>query len=126
MKKLLLIIALSLSLGSATGFGYDDRSGSASYGYTSRYRDDRLGWEINHINRMLDHVRRELRISWGGWRLRGEVDRLSGEVDRVNWKFNHGAYDRHRLHRQVERIHAELHNLEVRLNMRPSDYYRWD
>jgi hypothetical protein len=45
---------------------------------------------------------------------------------RVNWRYNHGDFNRYRLHREVERIHAELHNVEVRLHVHTRDYYRWN
>ena len=124
MKKLILIVVLGLTLGSAAAFAHDYGS-DVTYGYYYQ-RPGRLAYEINHVNRMLAHVRWELRHYGGGWYLRREVARLSVAVDRVNWRYNHGAYDRYYLHREVERIHAELHNIETRLHVRPYEFYRWD
>lgn len=78
MKKLILVIALGLSLGSVSAFAYDYRyDNRAAYGSPER---NGLGWRIDRLNRMLAHVRWEVGRYRGDWRLRREVDRISGDV----------------------------------------------
>jgi hypothetical protein len=126
MKKLTLTIALSLGLAVVSAFAYDrDHNEYENRGGYAAERSDRLGWQINHLNRMFSHVREQLSRSGGGWRLRSEVDRISGDVDRLNWRYRHdqGSY---RLQREVERLHDQLHQVEVRLRLRSGDWYRWE
>ena len=125
MKRLLLVLLLALGLGGPSIFAQDYYRSGRSYGYLY-HRPGRLGYEINHVNRMLAHVQWEVRRYGGGWYLRRQVARLSVAVNRVNWRYNNGAYDPYYLHREVGRIHAALHNIEIRLRVRPYEYYRWD
>ena len=96
MKKLALIIALGLSLGSVSAFAYDYRYDN-HVAYVSPGRNG-LDWRIDRLNRMLAHVRWEVSRYRGDWRLRREIDRLR----------------------------AELRQIEVRLHNHYGDYYRWD
>jgi len=121
MKKLTLIIALGLILGSVPAFAYDYRDENRA-AYISSGRNG-LGWRIDRLNRMLAHVRWEVSRYRGDWRLRREVNRISGEVSRVNWRYRHG-FDSWRLRREIDSLRAELHNIEVRLHSR--EYYRWN
>ena len=123
MKKLILVIVLGLSLGSASAFAYDSRYDNRP-AYVSQERGG-LDWRINRLNRMLQHVRWELSRYRGDWRLRREVERISSEVNRVNWRYRHG-FEGWRLRRQVDSLRAELHQIEMRLHVRGGDYYRWD
>ena len=73
MKKITLLLALGLSLITASAFAYD-------YGYhhdtrTAYVTPGRNGLDvrIERLNRMLTHVRWELSRSRGDWRLRREV-----------------------------------------------------
>jgi hypothetical protein len=123
MKKLILVIALGLSLGSVSALAYDSR-------YDNRPADvshgrDGLDSRIDRLNRMLSHVRWELSRYRGDWQLRREVERISVEVNRVNWRYRHG-FDSWRLRRHVDSLRAELHQIEVRLHVRGGDFYRWD
>jgi hypothetical protein len=126
MKKLLLIIGLGLSLVSASALAYDYNSRDQSrYGYVSPGRSSGLDWRIERLNRMLAHVRLEVRRYRGDWGLRREVERISGDVSRVNWRYRRG-YDTWRLRREIDSLRAELRQIEVRLHVRSGDYYRWD
>jgi hypothetical protein len=126
MKKLILVIVLGLSLGSVSVFAYETRyDNRADYGSHERDRRDGLDWRIDHLNRMLSHVRWELSRYRGDWQLRREVERISGEVNRVNWRYRHG-FDSWRLRRHVDGLRAELHQVEVRLHARGGDFYHWD
>jgi hypothetical protein len=123
MKKLILVIALGLSLGSASAFAYDSRYDNRA-SYVSPGQNG-LEWRIDRLNRMLSHVRWELSRYRGDWRLRREVDRISGDVNRVNWRYRRG-FDSWRLRREVDSLRNELHQIEMRLHVRGGDYYRWD
>jgi hypothetical protein len=123
MKKLILLIVLGLSLGSASAFAYDSRYDNRP-GYVSQGRD-RLEWRIDRLNRMLSHVRWELSHYRGDWRLRREVERISSDVNRVNWRYRHG-FEGLRLRRQVDSLRYRLHQIEVQLHVRGGDFYRWD
>jgi len=74
---------------------------------------------------MLAHVRRELSRYRADWRLRREVDRIAGDVSRVNWRYRRG-YENWRLRREIDSLRYQLHQIEVRLDVRGGDYYRWD
>ena len=123
MKKLTLIIALGLSLVSASAFAYDSHY-EGRYAYVSPGRSG-LDWRIDRLNRMLSHVRWELSRYRGDWRLRREVERISGDVNRVNWRYRRG-YETARLRGEIDGLRSELHQIEVRLHVRGGDYYRWD
>ena len=121
MKKLTLLIAVVLGLGSFSAFAYDYRNDNRS-GYVD-FRRGGLDTRVDRLNRMLSHVRWELSRYRGNWRIRREVERISSDVNRVNWRYRHG-YDSYRLRSEIDGLRAQLHNIEVRLNSR--DYYRWD
>ena len=126
MKKLLLIIAVGLSLGSASAFSHEEENG---YDQRSKYgpaRHNRAGSEINHINRMLAHVQGQMARYGANWRTRREVRHISSEVDHVNLEYQTGRFDWYHLRGEIEHIHNELHNLELRLQFHQRDYYRWD
>lgn len=123
MKKLILVIALGLTLAGAPAFAYDYRYDNRAT-YVSPGRSG-LDWRINHLNRMLAHVRWQLSRYRGDWHLRREVDRISVQVNRVNWRYRHG-YDTWRLRREIDSLRYELHQIEMRLHVRYDDYYRWD
>jgi hypothetical protein len=128
MKRNLLIAAtIGLALIGSSGVA------SAQYrdeqrGRSSDYRSDSHGnlrYEINHVNRMQSQVRWELQRYSAPWHLWREYRAVSREIDRLNYEFNRGSVDRYRLHRQVERIHVQLHQIELAMRVRGGDYYRW-
>jgi hypothetical protein len=125
MKRLTLVmlVALGFTLGSARIFAYDYKYENRSDYQTVRW--DRLNSEINHLNRMLGHVRWELGRYRATWQIRRDYLRIRREADRVNWKYQHGGYDQRQLRREVARLHDDLHSLEIQLKVRSWDYYRW-
>lgn len=123
MKKLILIIALGFSLVTVSAFGYEYRS-ETRYAYVSPGRSG-LDSRLERLNRMLSHVRWELSRYRGDWRLRREVERISADVNRVNWRYRRG-YDTWQLHREIDSLRYHLRQIEERLHVRGSDYYRWD
>jgi hypothetical protein len=127
MKKFILSVALATTVTGATAFAHEN----------SQYRDEvrpaayvegreSLERHINHLNRMLEHVRSQTRRYHASWRLRREIEDISREVSRVNWRFRHNSFHRSGLRREVDRLHERLHSIEEQLHVRSRDYYRWD
>ena len=123
MKTLTLVMLMVLSVGGTRLFAHDYESENRSDYQFARW--DRLGSEINHLNRMLGHVRWELGRYGANRQIRYEYFRIKREADQVNWRFQHGGYDRRQLRREVARLHNDLHSLELQLRVRTWDYYRW-
>jgi predicted nucleic acid-binding Zn-ribbon protein len=124
MKKLILTIALGVTLCSATAFAYDryDNERVAYHSPDSRASLDR---QVDHLNRMLDHIRWQVRNYRADWRVRRDVQSIAREVDRLNHRFQSGQYDRSRMRAEIDRLHDRLHGVEQRLQVRSRDYYRW-
>ena len=125
MKKLTLLIAVALGLGSVSAFAYDngyDYRRENHTGYVALNRNN-LGSRVERLNRMLPHVRWELSRYRASWRIRREVDRISSDVSRVNYRYRRG-YDSWRLRNEIDSLRAQLRNIEERLHSH--DYYRWD
>jgi septal ring factor EnvC (AmiA/AmiB activator) len=125
MKNLALLtmIACGLCLAAVSASARDyDYSNRGTYAFLNW---DRLDSQINHLNRMRGHVRWELGNYRAGRQIRREFDRVSREIDHVNSEFKHSDYDRRRLRRKVERLHADLHQIEQQLHVRSRDYYLW-
>lgn len=122
MKKLLILLVIGVSLGGTVAFGQEYRRGM-DYGHVSSERG-RLGSDIERLNQKLNRIRWRMRRNGANWRLRREVSRLADQVNRIHWRYHHGSYDRHYLYREVERLRAELDNIEARLGGRSQEYYR--
>ena len=125
MKKLVLAITLALAIVGASAFAADYRDDNRM-AYSSDRRGGPLEYQINRMNRMLNHVRGEVRRYRGDWRLRRQVDVISREVDRINWRYRHNQFDRYRLRREVESVRQRLRSIEVQLHVRSGDFFRWD
>ncbi len=123
MKKLILILALGLTLVSASAFAYDYRFDNR-YAYVAPGRSG-LDWRIGRLNRMLSHVRWEVSRYRGDWRLGGEGEQISAEGSRVNGRYRQG-YETWQVRRENDSLRYQLHQIELRLNARYGDYYRWD
>ena len=123
MKKLTLLIAVALGLGSVSALAYDYRHDNRT-GYVAFNRGG-LDSRVERLNRMLSHVRWELSRYRGDWRLRREVDRIAADVNRVNWRSRH-SYDSSRLRNEIDNLRYRLRRIEERLHSHRGDYYRWD
>jgi len=121
MKKLVLVITLALGIVGASAFAADYRDDNRM-AYSSDRRGGPLEYQINRMNRMLNHVRGEVRRYRGDWRLRRQVD----VIDRINWRYRHNQFDRYRLRREVESVRHRLRSIEVQLHVRSGDFFRWD
>jgi hypothetical protein len=125
MKRILLIVAAAVTVSGANAFAYDSRHDDRRIAYTS-VRSNSLERHINHLNRMMEHVRWQIRHYNANWRIRRDVQSVSREVDRVNYRYRHGEYNSWRLRREIDRLHDRLHGIEQQLHVRSRDSYRWD
>jgi len=125
MKTGILVIALALALSGTAAFAQQSDRDYHRVAYSTSRRDS-LERQVNHVNRMLEHVRWQVRHYRADWRIRRNVQQISNEVDRLNHRFRGGDYDRRRLRSDVDRLHDRLHGIEQQLHVRSHDYYRWD
>ena len=126
MRKLLLLLLIgtAMSVGSIPVQAHE--SGVDHHGLTNAW----LSWggldkEINHLNRMVGQVRWQVKRYHGDPSIRRDFEQVRRDVDRVNGIHGRGDYDRRELRREIEQLHGRLHDLEVRLRVRQSDYYHW-
>jgi len=126
MKKLIILTVAATGVFSGAAAIAQDYRHDYRVAYYSRDRHDGLERQVNHLDRMLDHVRSQLRRYHGDWRVRRDVQQISREVDRVTHRYRSGDYNSWRLRQEVDRLHARLHAIEQRLQVRSRDYYRWN
>jgi hypothetical protein len=121
---MLIACGLNIPVASLSGSNYQDNTTLA---FAWPWSSDRLDAEINHLNRMRGHVRWQVNYyrARASGQIRRDFARISREIDHVNSVSKQRGYDRRHLHREVERLHAALHNIETRLRVRTSDYYHW-
>ena len=122
---MVLAIAMTGAFTGATALAQDYHR-DYRMAYNSRDRHDGLERHVNHLNRMLDHVRAQAQRHHADWRVRRDIQQISREVDRVTHRFRSGDYNGPRLRGEVDRLHDRLHAVEQRLQVRSRDYYRWD
>lgn len=126
MKKLILTVVLGLGLGSVSAFAHEDEYGDDQRSQYMPVRHNQTAYEINHINRMFAHVRWQASRYGADWWTRRQIRHVSRELNHVNWEYQTGRFSWYHLRGEIEHIHNELHNIELRLRVRPHDYYRWD
>jgi hypothetical protein len=130
MKKVLLAVLMSAALGGSAFAQWDhdgdrrddDRRDNGGRFEHGGYRIER---EVDHLNRMLQHVRWEAQNYHAGWRTRSEINSVSARVNEVNARFRSGRVNPGWLHGRIESLHNELHSIEMRLHSRPEHFYRW-
>ena len=126
MKKTLILAtmgaALTLSCISANAVEYAGRA-DRSYGFLHWGYD--IGAEVNHLNRMVGHVRWQLTRYHPDSRVRADFADIRRDVDRVNETYRAQQFNRRDLHDEIGRLHTRLHDLEVRMKVRSNDYYNW-
>ena len=83
--------------------------------------------QIDHLNRMVDHVRGEMRAYGAGRHIRSEYEHLRAETYQLNSQFRRGDqyYDRRRVRAEIEHMHGELHHIEEELHVPTQRYYQW-
>src|SRR4051812_11723797 len=120
MNKIILAVLLGASLvGGSAAVRADDHqlhSGRYSFGWWGSQRS--LDAEINHLNRMVGHVRWEMQRYKGNKAMWREFTDIRSDIDRVNRKFREKNYDKRELRNRVENLHNRLHSLETRLTKR--------
>jgi len=126
MKRSILTLALVAAVTSGSAFAYETRHDEHRAAYSTDHRDGRIDRHVHHLNRMLQHVRWQVRQYHADWRVRRDVDQISRETDRINRRFRSGDYNHGRLRAEVDRLHDRLHAIEQRLHVRTRDIYRWD
>jgi len=114
----------------------DDRQNYDGQNYDRRNYDRHKDWDaiprlrrqVDHLNRMLDHVRSEMRDYRADRRIWAHYEHIRAEAWQLNNDFRRGVqyYDRRRLRAQIEHMHDELHSIEGQLHVRADRYYRWD
>jgi Ni/Co efflux regulator RcnB len=133
MKKLLLSFVLgSAFAGSAIAQDYarseQDFRHSDNDGRRAEFSEHH-GWDIHHdldhLNRMLARVRAEIAQYGAGRGVRYEVSNISGRVGELNSRFRSGHFEPRRLRERIESLHSELHEVEVRMHVRPEQFYIW-
>jgi hypothetical protein len=125
MKTVILTIAVALGMSAAPAFAYESHHVDDRTGYSGEHRGN-LDRHVNHLNRMLEKVRWQVRHYRADWRIRREVDQIARETDHINHRFRSGDFNGHRLRGEIDRLHDRLHGIEERLHVRSSDFYRWD
>ena len=87
----------------------------------------RLNREVEHLTRMVEHVRAEMRTYGANRRIWFRYQHTREEAYRLNNMFRRGVqyYDRRRIREQIAHMHAELHQIELDLHARAEGYYRW-
>ena len=106
----------------------DSRYNDSRYDRRDRVeRGGRLQYEVDHLNRMLAHVDRELRTYRADRRIWSEYRHIRAEARDLNARFRRGEqyYDRWRVRSQIHHMHDELHQIEERLQARATDWYQW-
>jgi chromosome segregation ATPase len=127
MKKSIVTVALigmALIGSGPIGFAHDPSEESPNRNWHQRDHSD-LRSEIDHLNRMITHVRRELRKYGANRHIRREFSRIVGQANHLNDELRGGYARRRHIHAEVERLHAELHHIEEELHVRTEEYYRW-
>lgn len=123
MKKHLSIVLAVLCLVATPGLAQEYRGDSRGHHGDEPARGGRLAREVEHLNRMREHVREQLRRERARWHVRRDFARADRQVDAVNYRFHRGRHDRHDLRRAIDRARDDLHQIERELPVRT--YYRW-
>jgi hypothetical protein len=131
------LITLTLAVGMFVGCGgyaiahEEEERGSDDQrhnGYNRfERRDDRLGYELDHLNRMFDHVQGEMQRRGADRHMWQEYRHLRAEARQLNWRFRRGEqyYNRRDLRDQIEHMHEELHHLEEEMHIPQQAWYHW-
>ena len=86
-----------------------------------------LGREVDHLNRMLQHVEREMRRYPATRSVRRQFQHLRAEAYELNNQFRRGEqyYNRRRVRAQIAHMHDELHDVEEDLHVPAAEFYQW-
>ncbi len=81
--------------------------------------------EADHLNDMAAHTRSLMRRYGATPYHRDELSRVREDISRIINKVSAKVGDRDRIYRSIQNARAALHRLEIQLNFRSRDYYRW-
>jgi hypothetical protein len=90
-----------------------------------------FGWgqgieqHLDHLNRMVGHVRWQMGSYHADGAIRRDFEQIRREVNGVNERYRAGGKDRREVGRQIQDLHARLHQLEVRMRVPEKDCYNW-
>ena len=132
-KNILIIALTGLAILSgnqiASAYDQDERNSDTSYRERDWDHDGRarLDSEINHVNRMVNHVERQMRRYNANRHIWREYQDVRSDVRRLNNQYHNGEQhtDRRRLRAQIEHIRNDLHSIERELHIRTSEWYQW-
>src|ERR1700748_2660394 len=105
MKKILitLLISATACLGTASAQNRDN-SRDLHLSLLWAHGGD-IQAQINHLNRMVGHVRWQLTRYHPNRAMRSDFAEIRRDVDGVNWQFRNGHYDRRRLGQEIDSLH---------------------
>ncbi len=109
--------------GSVSVFGYDYEN-DAPPEYIQVLWEHRLDSDMNQLNRMLGHVRWQLRNYKKGPQFRERFQRVAREVDKLNTQFRSTDYKPRELRAEIYRLRGDLHQIELDLHVKKADLYR--
>ena len=80
-----------------------------------RWRDRRIGYELERLRREVRRVREEIRFARGGnRRIRDQFARVMRATERINYDFRRGENPL-RIRRHIEEARAELYRIQSQL-----------
>ncbi len=84
-----------------------------------RYQVDRLGYMAGSVRSRMNRYGAS-RLEWI------RMSQLRSDIANLNYKVRNRAGGQGRIESRIRDTRVALHQIEMRLNFRPRDYYRWD
>jgi hypothetical protein len=119
----ILLIMCGMASAAAPAFAYDYENEDPPE-YMQVLWGHRLDSDVNQLNRMLGHVRWQLRNYKKGPQFRDRFEHIARDVDKVNAEFRKGDYKPRKLRDEIYRLRGELHQIEIDLHVKKADLYR--
>jgi hypothetical protein len=123
MRRWIVLIAGAAFVAAGSVFAYNYENDDPPE-YIQVLWGPRLDSDVNQLNRMLGHVRWQLRNYKKGPQFRDPFQRIAREVDKVNAEFRKGDYKPRKLRDEIYRLRRELHQIEIDLHVKKADLYR--
>jgi hypothetical protein len=117
------LIACAICNSPVSVFGYDYENEDPPE-YMQVLWPHGLDSDVNQLNRMLGHVRWQLRNYKKGPQFRDRFAHIARDVDKVNAEFRKGGYKPRKLRDEIYRLRGELHQIEIDLHVKKADLYR--
>jgi hypothetical protein len=118
------LIACAMAGGAAPAFGYDYENDDPPEYVQVLWGHHGLDSDVNQLNRMLGHVRWQLRNYKKGPQFRDRFEHIARDVDKLNAEFRKGDYKPRKLRDEIYRLRRELHQIEIDLHVKKADLYR--